>query len=385
MLPLSGDSSSCNGQAALFGVRSYDLVARGSGSGFVVCPFISQLNEAFTEAGLKIDNELNDLYTKYVAFASADIKYNEKIKVWIGLPLLPELEVSKLLIEKAAKVNAYAIITLGRSGEEGVDRPLKDNYYLTATEKELISNVCEAFHAQGKKVAVITNISGAIEMESWKEMPDAVLNIWLPGQLGGRVTRDLLLGKINPSGRMPVSIAKDYFDYPSAITFPYNSPSQGNNFDYTEYSEGVFVGYRHFISRNKDVTYPFGYGLSYTRFTYSKPSIKVCRGEITIKVTITNTGSTSGKEAVGIYSSPPVHGKTNARTLEMPVKELRAFGKTRLLAPGESESITFRFPITNLDSFNENSRKWEHCNGKYIFSIGADSTAPQITLAAIVK
>lgn len=381
MLPLSGDS----GKAALFGVRSYDMVARGSGSGFVVCPFISQLNEAFTQAGLEIDSELDDLYTKYVAFASADIKYNEKIKVWIGLPLLPELEVSRLLIDKAAKNDAYAVITLGRSGEEGVDRPLEDNYYLTVTEKELVRNVCEAFHAQGKKVAVITNISGAIEMESWKDMPDAILNIWLPGQLGGIVTRDLLLGKVNPSGRLSVSIAKDYFDYPTARTFPYDNPTQGNNFDYTEYSEGIYVGYRHFTSRNVDVTYPFGYGLSYTTFAYSKPSIKVSGREITVKVTVTNTGSMEGKEAVGIYAGAPAQDKTGAAAFDMPAKELRAFGKTRLLAPGEAETMTFRFPVSDLDSFNESTGKWEHRSGRYIFFFGADVNAPQATLSATVK
>ncbi|HOE94694.1 MAG TPA: glycoside hydrolase family 3 N-terminal domain-containing protein, partial [Candidatus Cryptobacteroides sp.] len=122
-LPLPEGSS-----VALFGVRSYDLVNTGSGAGFVVSPYVSQINESFKKAGICIDSEIDDLYSKYVQFASADIEYNEKIKVHIGLPLLPELEISKTLIDKAASRNDCAVITIGRSAEEGKDRPLKDDY-----------------------------------------------------------------------------------------------------------------------------------------------------------------------------------------------------------------------------------------------------------------
>lgn len=372
MLPLSGD-----GDAALFGVRSYDMVATGSGAGFVVSPYISQLNEAFREASAGIDGELEDLYKKYVAFASADIAYNEKIKVHIGLPLLPELEISRVLIDKAAERNACAIVTFGRTAEEGKERSLEKDWCLSETEKQLLTDVCEAFHARGKKVAVVLNISTVIDVESWKSLPDAILNIWMPGQEGGRAAYALLSGAVNPSGRLAVTFPKDYFDLPSALDFPYDGPTEGKNFDWTDYSEGIYVGYRHFCTKGGEVTYPFGYGLSYTSFKYSGLKAKSTKKAVSLSVTVTNTGTRSGKEAVGVYVTAPSGG------LDKPSKELKAFAKTGELAPGESQTLSITVPAADLASFNEKSGKWECAKGKYTLSVGADVTKPE--LSASVK
>ena len=370
MLPLAP-----GGKAALFGVRSYDLIATGAGSGYVKPAHITQLYEAFHRQGIQTDEELDDLYLKYVAFTEADYRLNERVKVHlgIGLPFYPELAIARSLIDSAAERNDYAVIALGRSAGEGVDRSLKDNYYLSQAEKDLIADVCEAFHAKGKKVAVVLNISGVIEAASWKDLPDAILNIWLPGQEGGAAACALLTGKVNPSGRLPVTFAKDYFDYPGALDFPYDGPSSGKNYDYTEYREGIYVGYRHFVTRDIPVTWPFGYGLSYTSFALSGIKTKVAKGSLSVSLTVTNTGAASGKEAVGIYVSAPSGG------LDKPAAELKAFAKTSLLAPGASETLQLNIPTASLASFNGKSGKWEVSRGEYTLRIGADVTRPVAT------
>lgn len=360
-LPLPAGSS-----VALFGVRSYDLVNTGSGAGFVVSPYVSQINESFKKAGVRIDSEIDDLYSKYVQFASADIEYNEKIKVHIGLPLLPELEISKTLIDKAASRNDCAVITIGRSAEEGKDRPLKDDYYLSATEKALIEDVCSAFHAQGKKVTVVMNIAGIIETESWKGLPDAVLNIWLPGQEGGNAVYDLLYGVANPSGKLAVTFPVDYFDSPSAMNFPYNRPKSGANYDFTRYDEGIYVGYRYFSTKNIAVSYPFGHGLSYTSFEYSGLKVKSSKNKVSVTVTVKNCGAKAGKEAVGAYVCAPSAG------LDKPAFELKAFSKTGLLQPGQSETLEMEIPSASLASFNDDKDRWETAKGTYQLYIGTD-------------
>lgn len=361
------------GNAALFGVRSYDLVCTGSGAGFVACPPVSQLNEAFKEASAGVDAEIDDLYEKYVAFASADIAYNEKIKVHIGLPLLPELEISRKLIEKAAERDAYAVITIGRTGEESKERSLKDDYYLSDTEKDLIGNVCEAFHARGKKVAVLLNLSMVVDVDSWGALPDAIMHIWFPGEEGGRAAYALLTGAENPSGRLCVTYPKDYLDCPSALDFPHDGPTEGKNYDWTDYSEGIYVGYRHFCTFGGNVSYPFGHGLSYTTFAYSDLKTKSSKKAVTLSFKVTNTGTRAGKEAVGVYVSAPAGG------LDKPAKELKAFVKTRCLAPGESQAINIEIPASYLASFNGKTGRWECAKGKYVLHIGADVTKPRLT------
>ena len=374
MLPLPE-----GGSAALFGVRSYDLITTGTGSGYVKPPHISQIYSSFKDGGVKTDEELEELYLKYIAFTEADIRLNEKVKIHlgIGLPFIPELPVSRTLIDKAAERDDYAIITLGRSAGEGVDRVLEGDYYLSGVEKDLLRNVCEAFHAKGKKVAVVLNVSGVVEAASWKDLPDAVLNIWLPGQEGGPAVFDLLSGRVNPSGRLPMTFARDYFDYPSALDFPYDRPSEGKNYDFTDYSEGIFVGYRYFCSRDVPVCWPFGYGLSYTSFGCSGVRVKKGRSSLTVSFTVTNKGGRSGREAVGVYVTAPSGG------LEKPAVELKAFAKTGELAPGASEALSVEIPFSSLASFGGSG--WVTARGEYTLRIGADPTSPMAMVKVSLK
>jgi len=376
MLPLSP-----GGSVALFGVRSYDLIPTGAGSGYVKPASVAQIYTAFGNAGTALDKDLEELYLKYAAFTETDYRLNERVQIHlgIGVPFLPELPVARSLIDKVAGRNDFAVITLGRGAGEGLDRSLKDDYELSDAEKNLVKDVCEAFHAKGKKVAVVLNITGIIETDSWKDLPDAILNIWLPGQEGGRAAFALLSGKVNPSGRLPFTFAKGYEDYPGAMDFPFDHPKAGRNYDYTEYSEGIYVGYRHFVTRDTPVTWPFGYGLSYTSFAYSAAKAKLSKGVLTLRLTVTNTGQMSGKEAVGIYVTAPSGG------LDKPVKELKAFAKTGLMAPGASEQLLIRIPVHDLASFNEKTGQWETARGTYTFYVGADVSSPATSLKVKIR
>ena len=197
---------------------------------------------------------------------------------------------------------------------------------------------------------------------------------------------DVLTGKVNPSGRLPMTFPIDYFDAAGAEDFPYDFVSDKanesavhperrglplKNIAYTDYTEGIYVGYRYFCTNKKDVSYPFGYGLSYTTFSFSKPSVKVKGDKLTASVTVTNTGSVAGKEAVGLYVKAPLGSFKNKPSIV-----LKEFGKTKLLQPGESQTLTFSVPVRQLASFNNDKSRWETAKGTYKVFFGADATKP---------
>ena len=194
---------------------------------------------------------------------------------------------------------------------------------------------------------------------------------WAPGQEGANAVADILKGKVNPSGKLPMTFPVSYMDSPSSKNFPYTwdmtsgKKGERKNVDFTDYEEGIGVGYRHSQTNNIEVSYPFGYGLSYTTFAYSKPSVKATADDIKATVTVTNTGKVAGREVVEMYVSAPAGG------LVKPVRELKAFGKTKLLAPGASETLTFEVSAYELASFNEENSTWETASGKYEVLFGA--------------
>ena len=259
------------------------------------------------------------------------------------------------------------------------------------SDHNLVETVCDEFHALGKKVVLILNICGPVETASWKNLPDAILCAWLPGEEGGNAIADVLTGKVSPSGRLPMTFPIDYFDAAGAEDFPYDFVSDKanesavhperrglplKNIAYTDYTEGIYVGYRYFCTNNKDVSYPFGYGLSYTAFTYSKPLVKVKGDKIVATVTVTNSGSAAGKEAVGLYVKAPL-----GNFKDKPSVELKEFGKTGLLQPGESQTLTFSVPVRQLASYNAGKSRWETAKGAYKAFFGADATKPAAEVA----
>ncbi|MCF0165502.1 MAG: glycoside hydrolase family 3 C-terminal domain-containing protein, partial [Bacteroidales bacterium] len=312
---------------ALYGEASLKTIAGGLGSGTVNCAHITSVAEGLESAGYEIVADKD----------SADV----------------------------------AIITISRISGAGADRELTD-YILNKEERKLISETCRVFHSVGKKVIVLLNIGSTIEIAPWKDEPDAILLIWLPGQESGHSVADILTGKVCPSGKLPMTFPVGYADAASTANFPVNAKSAyadsvGRNVDYTLYQEGIYVGYRYFDTFNKGVVYPFGYGLSYTNFTYDEPEVIMRRRSIKVYVDIINTGTVAGREVAQLYIQAPLG------SLEKPSKELKGWCKTPLLEPGEKFTATFTVPLRALASFNESSASWTVDAGTYIIKVGGSS------------
>ena len=380
-LPMSGVKS-----VALYGTGSYDFIAGGTGSGNVNKPYIRDIAEGFAANGIEVNANIKGWYEEYIDYTKATMAYQSGRGgggILLGDPVIPEMEIERSFIERMAPQTDMAVFTLSRNAGEGGDRKAENgDWYLTDLERQMIQDLADVYHAAGKKFVVVLNIGGTIETASWKHIPDAILLAWTPGQEGGLAVADVLTGAANPSGKLPMTFPLNYLDIPSSANFPYaTAANQGGNSwggqqqralrkntDYTEYAEGIYVGYRYFQSANKEVSYPFGYGLSYTTFEYSKPAVKATADGFTATITVKNTGKVAGKEAVQVYVAAPAGG------LEKPAFELRGFAKTNLLQPGESQTLTINVDNYTLASYNEATTSWEAAAGAYKVMFGASAT-----------
>ena len=361
---------------ALFGVTSYDFIAGGTGSGDVNKAYVIDLEQGLNNVGFSVQEELKDLYEKYKAYMRAKQASETSGRNWfMGRGVLPEMPVAKMFVEKQAANSDIAVVTIGRNSGEGGDRKIPADFNITEDERQLLNDVCDAFHAVGKKVVVILNVGGVIETASWKNLPDAILLAWQPGQEGGNSVADVLKGTANPSGKLPMTFPIAVMDHPSSINFPYDySPQPQRGFfgrqqsvkdvDYTVYEEDIYVGYRYFKTIGETVSYPFGYGLSYTDFEYGQPKISKKGDVFTATVSVKNVGETAGKQVVELYVTAP-DGK-----LEKPACELKAFAKTNELAPGESETLTLTFDTYALASYDEAQHSWVTDAGDYTAKFG---------------
>ena len=373
---------------AVFGVTSYDFIAGGTGSGNVNKAYVVDLKEGLTNAGYKMEEEVSNFYTNYIA-EEKERQAAQRRGMW-GAPTIAEVEVKDKVIEKAAKNADVALITIGRQAGEGSDRKnAQGDWLLTDVEQKMIANVTEQFHAAGKKVVVIMNIGGAIETASWKNTPDAILLAWQCGQEGGNTVADVLAGKVNPSGKLAMTFANTYESIKSSANFPGNytrpanrQPADPNapkvevkDVDYTNYEEDIYVGYRYFDTFGVDVSYPFGYGLSYTTFAYDNASVKSVKGGYEVSVQVTNTGKVAGKEVVQVYAAAP------ANAAGQPAQELVAFAKTKSLAPGESQVLTMSFTNKDLAWFDEARNAWILDAGDYAIAVAASSRDAKANLS----
>ena len=372
VLPLSPDIKT----VALYGVAAYRPIAGGTGSGDVNRRYTVSLVEGMRNAGYTVDNSMVDTYTKLLSDHDAAVaKMN--IPWWMPKPLASEVVPSDENIQKAAQNDDVAIVTLQRLSGEGADRTAKD-FNLNDTELQLLNKVTNAFHAQGKKVVVVLNIGGVIESKSWKNIPDAILLPWQCGQEFGNSVAELLSGKLTPSGKLPMTWPIAYQDAASSKNFP--SDGKGSdimgdmskwknvkNVGYTLYDEDIYVGYRYFDTFDKTVSYPFGYGLSYTTFSYNDVKAADNGSNISVSVTVTNTGKRPGKEVAEVYVTAP------KGAIEKPAQELKAFSKTRTLQPGESQTLTMNIDKADLASFNTKQSAWVADGGSYTFKVGASS------------
>ena len=386
---------------ALYGTTSYDMVPAGMGFGSTgVGYYCVSMVEGMRNAGYTVDANLIKKYKKHLADEQKRL-YPKGRPPFSLTPLKRAEEFVPTAEELAAQVksNDVAILTLGRTSGEASDRRVEE-FYLKDNETALIKQVAEAYHAAGKKVIVILNICSPVETASWKNTVDAVICAFQPGQEVGNSVADVLTGKVNPSGHLPMTFAVKYGDAPSDANFPYDyefkMPSfamgSGMNFeskekkeekpkeavrnvDYTNYEEGIYVGYRYFDTFSKEVSYPFGHGLSYTTFSFDVVSSGINGDKCEMKVSVKNTGNCAGKESVQLYVKAPAGG------LEKPAKELKAFAKTKLLQPGESEVVTLSWNLMDMASFNEKSCSWELAKGTYQWMAAASSADVRCTVS----
>ena len=382
--PLTSHHSPLIKTVALFGENSYDFLSGGTGSGCVHPPYVVDMLQGLENAGIKSSPVLTDIYRKYIEFAKLKFQAERHPAKWfqtkmMGQQKYPEIGLSPIAINKEVATADAAIITIGRQAGEGIDRDIDTEFNLVPEERALIVDVCNAFHEAGKPVIVIINSGSVIETASWSGYPDAILCAWQPGMEGGNSIADLLTGKVNPSGKLTMTWPIAATDHPSTKNFPgyldqyskdiirnYAGKVPGN--DYTNHDEDIYVGYRYFDTFNREVAYPFGFGLSYTTFEFSKPVVKAKgKDAVEVSVSVKNTGKVSGKEVAQVYVAAP-KGK-----LEKPAQELKAFAKTRELKPGESQTLTMTIPVRDLASFDEAGSQWLTEAGTYTFNIGANS------------
>ena len=350
-------------KVGLFGIASYKTITGGTGSGEVNVAYVVSIAEGLANAGYTPDAALKQTYDAAIA---ADLKAHPRKKLTLGTPrLTPEPVLTADDIQKAAETDDTGILTISRNAGEGADRKVED-FDLSSAEQAQLKAIADAFHAKGKKLIVVLNIGGAIEMASWRLTADAILLAWQPGLEGGNAVADVLSGAVNPSGKLAQTFPYKYHDVPSADYFPgtpAEHPAQ------VVYQEGIYVGYRYYNSFGVKTAYPFGYGLSYTQFAYSnlKLSSTAFGHKITAKVTITNMGKVAGKEVAQLYLAAP------HLSLDKPAEELKAFGKTGLLQPGQSQTLSFTLDAKDLASFNTDASAWIADAGKYQVKIAASS------------
>ena len=375
---------------ALFGVNSYDFMSGGLGSGAVNVPYVVDMVEGLRNVGVKTTPLLTDIYQSYVKYASLKLKADKNPIMWFldtGKPKLDEIEISTRCVTHEVKEADAAIITIGRQAGEGLDREIEGEFNLTATEKDMIARVSDQFRPLGKPVIVIINSGSVMETASWRDRVDAILCAWQPGEEGGNSVADILTGKVNPSGKLTMTWPISATDHPSTKNFPQEMDNytfreslgwgaQIPGHDYTNHEEDIYVGYRYFDSFNKNVAYPFGYGLSYTTFEYSDAAVKVNGNVVTVSITIKNTGKVAGKEIAQVYVAAP------AGNIEKPSHELKGFAKTRELKPGEKQTLTIQIQMRELASFDEANSQWMTEAGQYAFQIGASSRDIRATVNA---
>ncbi len=410
------------GKVALYGCASYDLVPANMGvNGVNNGVYHVSLVQGLREAGFEVCRPILREYTAYVAAENERIRsafppifaqfYRfdrpaeiipgqeggdrltpEQKAMTVDLGIQMETVNRRWPMEEQAVENDAALITLARTTGEAFDRTASE-FGLTTSERNLIETVSSAYHAVGKPVIVLLNVPAALETVSWREKVDAILVVGQPGERAGESIADVLCGAVNPSGHLTDTWPVRYGDAPADSHFPSEagqdiqtlmtprkerSGELVSNIDYTEYAEGIYVGYRYFTTTGAEVAYPFGFGLSYTEFVYDAMSVEPTREGFLARVTVRNSGSRPGREVVQLYVSAPKGG------LDKPIRELKGFAKTRELAPGESQTLEIPVSTYELASFNAKKSAWQTARGTYTFGAGACSSEIRVFRQAVL-
>ena len=345
-----------NTKVALFGKASVDYVKGGGGSGDVTVKYVRNLCEGM---------EMKQAEGKLTAFAPLHEFYRENVAQQRKNGKQPgytvEPEIPAQLLQDAAKHCDTAIISICRFSGENWDRkgePNDGDFYLSLEEQKMVADVCATF----ENIVVVLNVGGMVDTSWFIREPKikSVLLAWQGGMEGALAQADILCGDVTPSGKLTDTFAATFDDYPSSYNF-------NESADYVEYTDDIFVGYRYFETipgAAEKVNYPFGFGLSYTTFCLDHLGCQQENDRLTVQISITNTGSCAGKEVVQLYSS------ASKCRLEMPKYELRAFQKTKLLQPGESQQITLTVYTDDLASYDEKQAAYVLPAGEYGIFVG---------------
>ena len=352
---------------ALYGSGARHTIKGGTGSGGVnVRDYVTVeqglLNSGYSVVTGEVLAEYDGILQNARLIYDASVRERAKAGAFAGLiammsnpfipPVFPGLT-EEVLCRHPADAAVYV---LSRNSGEGADRrAVPGDYYLSEQE---ISDIT-LLAGQYQKFALLLNVGGVVELSPVKDLPGAIVLMGQGGSGCGDAAAAVLSGRETPSGRLTATWAEQYADYPFAAEF-------GDKYD-SYYKEGVFVGYRWFDSLGKDVLYPFGYGLSYTAFTLSIQGTELSGHRVSVRVAVKNTGVRPGKEVVQLYAAPKSPG------LEKPYQSLVAFKKTKLLQPGEEQTLTLNFDAELFAVYHEQRAVWLIEQGEYCLLCGTDS------------
>ena len=395
---------------ALFGRTQLQTIIGGSGSGASHSKGTLEIREELPKAGLilakaaeKFYQELAEKETQASAPGGPENdddggSFWQRMEGLVASGLIYELfgkytaavpeEIPGPEVFHAAREETdTAVFLLGRAtGGEECDRRVEDDYLLTGSEQQLLTEICKCF----PKVIVVLNVNGMIDLPAFDAWPEvkAILFMGTAGEQAAGALADILTGKVSPSGKLNQTAALSYEDYPSAGHFSYNkdlprsirtyedyglSPEQNGSSGFqmspvTVYQEDIYMGYRYFDSFRKPVAYPFGYGSGYAEFAVAPVHTEITDGAFRADVLVKNISNEyTGKEVAQLYVHAPF-GR-----LKQPEKELRAFAKTPELAPGEACHVTLAFSLTELASFSEEDSAYIAEAGKYTVLLGNSS------------
>lgn len=320
---------------ALFGRSQFNYYKSGTGSGGMVnTSYVIGIREALKDGGYVMNKDLEAAYEAWLEKNPYDTGTGWAAEPWYQ----EEMPLSEELVKKVRAGSDTAIVVIGRTaGEDKDNQNQEGSWLLTATEKDMLKRVCANF----ERTVVLLNTGNIIDMK-WVEdcKPQSVLYVWQGGQEGGSGVLDVLSGRVSPSGKLADTIARDIGDYPSTKNFG----DPGRNF----YEEDIYIGYRYFETFAKEkVLYPFGFGLSYTRFSLEDITVSEEDGGLRVSVTVVNQGDAAGKEVVQVYCSAP------QGALGQPARSLCGFEKTGLLTPGGAETLTITVDRHTLASYDD--------------------------------
>lgn len=338
LLPFSGST-----RVAVFGRTQINTIKGGTGSANCDCEYTVSFLDGIRGAGIPVDEHLADVYRTWTAAHPIP-----SFGVWgSGMHCAPEMSLDDTILADAEKNADAAIVVIGRTAGENEDVAFGEgDWYLSADERNMLGAVVSRFPG---RTAVLVNSGGLIDFSFADTFGvSALLLCFMPGMEGARAIGDILAGRVTPSGKLTATVAKNYEDYPSAGHF-----GQTGGGIIQDYVEDVYVGYRYFLTFAKEkIRYPFGFGLSYTTFELSDCSASEENGVITVSCRVTNTGGTySGREVAQVYFSSPQ--PEDGAKLYRPRRVLAGFAKTKTLLPGENETVTVSFPLSDLASFDD--------------------------------